>query len=131
MKCTKPLALFIASNVLVIKSFEVYIDGFPENIQEILIKIRSMAKELAPEATESMTYGVPTFKMNGNIFHFAAFKKHLGIYPTPEGIEAFADKLEGYETAKGTIKFPFDKPIPYELIREIFVFRVEEQRKKS
>lgn len=122
---------FFISFTMVAKSIDEYISLFPEDVRMVLKKIRSMAIELAPEATEAMTYGIPTFKLNGNVFHFAAFKKHIGIYPTPQGIEAFSDKLKEYETAKGTIKFPFDKPIPYELIREIFVFRVEEQRKKS
>ena len=111
-------------------SIDDYISPYPSETQKILKKVRSLAKEIAPDAEEGMSYGVPAFKLNGVIFNFAAFKSHLGIYPTPSAIEAFEERLQDYETAKGTIKFPFDKEIPYELIKEIIAFRVEEQRKK-
>lgn len=93
--------------------------------------IRKTIHETAPEATEKISYGMPTFYLNGNLVHFAAFKKHIGFYPAPSGIENFKDKLEEYKTSKGTIQFPFDKEIPYELVSEIVKFRVNENSKKS
>ena len=77
-------------------------------------------------AEEAMTYGIPTFKLNGNLVHFAAFKKHIGFYPTPTAIEKFSKELSEYNISKGTVRFPLDKPIPYSLIKEIVRFRIEE-----
>ncbi|WP_445475393.1 iron chaperone [Methanococcoides methylutens] len=88
-----------------------------------------IAKE-APNAEEAMVYGIPIFRLNGNLVHFAAFKKHVGFYPTPSGIEAFKEELSEYETSKGTVRFPLDKPIPYALIKNIVKFRVAEYLKK-
>ena len=107
-----------------------YISQFPEDIQEILTKIRSLIHKEAPKAEEAMSYGVPTFKLNGNLVNFAAFKKHIGFYPTPSGIDAFRSELSDYSISKGTVRFPLDKPIPYTLIRKIVKFRVEENEKK-
>jgi len=107
-----------------------YIAQFPKEIQEILSKIRSLISKEAPTAEEAMTYGIPTFKLNGNLVHFAAFKKHIGFYPTPSGIEAFKKELTEYEISKGTVRFPLDKPIPYVLIKDIVKFRVAENAKK-
>jgi uncharacterized protein YdhG (YjbR/CyaY superfamily) len=111
-------------------SIEAYIDSFPEDVRLILSEIRQAIAEEAPEAEECMNYGIPTFRLNGNLVHYAAFKKHIGFYPTPSGIEAFSDKLTPYEHAKGSVKFPLDQPIPYELIRSITRFRVKEQEMK-
>jgi uncharacterized protein YdhG (YjbR/CyaY superfamily) len=109
-----------------ITSIDEYIEQFPEDVREYLNNIRALGRELVPEAEEKLTYGVPSFVLNGILFNYAAFKKHVGFYPTPTAIEAFADKLTDYETAKGTIKFPFSKPMPYDLIKEIIIFRKEE-----
>ena len=91
--------------------------------KEILIKIRKLIKKLLPNAEERMSYGVPSFKLNGKAILYAAFKHHVGIYPEPKIIEFFKDELEKYETAKGTIKFSLDKPIPYDLIEKIVIHK--------
>jgi uncharacterized protein YdhG (YjbR/CyaY superfamily) len=103
-----------------------YIAGFPQDVQEILEKIRLTIKKAAPDAEETINYQIPTFTLKGNLVHFAAFKKHIGFYPTPSGIEKFKDELSVYEGAKGSVKFPLDKPIPFALITKIVKFRVKE-----
>ena len=106
-----------------------YISGFPEPVQVILQQIRQIIQEEAPEATEAFTYKMPTFKLKKNLVHFAAYKKHIGFYPTPSGISNFQNELSDFETSKGAIKFPLDKEIPFELIRKIVRFRVQEMKK--
>lgn len=102
------------------KNVDEYIANFPTETQELLEKVRGVIREVAPEAVETISYGIPTFKLNGkNLVHFAAYEHHLGFYPGPVGIETFKDRLNGYETSKGTIKFPLDRPIDYELIKDI------------
>lgn len=103
-----------------------YIVTFPENVREILEKMRKVIKDAAPEAQEAISYGMPTFKLNGNLVHFAAYKKHIGFYPTSSGIAAFKDEISQYKYAKGSVQFPLDKSIPYDLVRKIVVFRVKE-----
>lgn len=105
---------------------EEYIANFPVDTQEILRKLRRTILKSAPGAIEVIKYGIPTFKLNGNLVHFAALKNHIGFYPTPSAIEAFKKQLSAYYTSKGAIKFPIDKPIPYQLIKEIVKFRVKE-----
>jgi uncharacterized protein YdhG (YjbR/CyaY superfamily) len=107
-----------------------YIAAFPKDVQKILEQIRSVIQIAAPEAEETINYGIPTFKLKGNLVHFAAFKKHIGFYPTPSGIEAFRIELAAYEVSKGTVRFPLDKPVPYDLIKRITVFRVAEVNAK-
>ena len=87
-----------------------------------------MIKEEAPNAEEAIKYAIPTFVHNGNLVHFAAFKNHIGFYPTPSGTAKFKKQLEKYKAGKGSIQFPLDEPIPYDLITEIVKFRVEESR---
>jgi uncharacterized protein YdhG (YjbR/CyaY superfamily) len=111
-------------------SIDEYIATFPKEIQKILEEIRAAIKAAAPEAKEKISYQMPTFDMNGNLVHFAAFKNHIGFYPTPTGIEKFKKELSVYEGAKGSIQFPLDKPIPYNLIGEIVKFRVKENLAK-
>ena len=107
-----------------------YISGFPEEVREILEEIRVLIKNLAPEAKEMLSYGIPTFKLAGeNLVHYAAYKAHIGFYPTPSGINKFAEELSVYETSKGAVKFPLDKDIPYDLIKKITLFRIEESNK--
>jgi uncharacterized protein YdhG (YjbR/CyaY superfamily) len=108
-----------------------YIAGFPENVRELLTKIRTTIREAAPDAEEAIKYRMPTFTLHGNLVHFAAFKNHIGFYPAPRGIEAFKDELSAYEGAKGTVRFPLDKPIPFDLIRRIVEFRVKETLEKA
>ncbi|MHC1683098.1 MAG: iron chaperone [Clostridiaceae bacterium] len=108
-----------------------YIDQFSPEVQEILKTIREIVKEVAPEAKEKISYGMPTFTLNGNLVHFAAFKNHIGFYPTPTGIDEFKEELSQYKGAKGSVQFPLNKPIPYELIKKIVKFRVEENKLKG
>lgn len=105
-----------------------YISYFPDSVKKILEKIRQIIRDAAPEAQESISYQIPTFKLNGkNLIHFAAYEKHVGFYPTPSGIEKFKVELTQYRPAKGSVKFPLDKPIPYDLVKKIVEFRVKEQ----
>ncbi len=105
---------------------EGYIASFPNEIQPLLQEVRKVIREAAPEATEAIRYGIPTFRFRGNLVHFAAYDKHLGFYPTPSGIEAFREELSGFELGKGTVRFPLDAPIPLDLIKRIVEFRVKE-----
>ena len=113
------------------KNIDEYIGSFPEDIQQILEKVRATIQSLAPEATEDIKYAIPTFVLNGNLVHFAAFKSHIGFYPAPTGTEAFKEDLAPYKTGKGSIQFQLDEPIPYDLIKKIVLFRVEENLKKA
>ena len=112
-------------------SVDEYISQFPVEVQEILVKFRNIIKEAAPGAEEKISYQMPAFVLHGNLVYFAAFKKHIGFYPTPSGIEAFREELAGYKGAKGSVQFPIDKPMPYELIDRIVRYRVEENTRKS
>lgn len=104
-----------------------YIEGFPADVQDILVKIRVLIRETAPMAVESMAYGMPAYKTSGKpLVYFAAFKNHIGFYATPSGHEKFANELSSYKQGKGSVQFPIDRPIPYDLIRRIVVFRIEE-----
>lgn len=107
------------------KTIDEYIATFPEDIQEILEKMRKVIQDAAPEAEETISYGMPTFKFNGNLVHFAAYKNHIGFYPAPSGIEAFKKEISQYKNSKGAVQFPLDKPIPFDL-EKIVVFRVQE-----
>ena len=108
------------------QTIDEYIEQYPEDIQKILQKIRSVIKEEAPEATEKISYQMPTFFLEGNLVHFAAYKNHIGFYPVPSGIEKFKEELSQFKGAKGSVQFPIDKPMPLDLIRRIVLFRVEE-----
>lgn len=108
-----------------------YINQFPEDVQLILNNIRQIIHEEAPEATEKISYQMPTFVYHGNLVHFAGYKNHIGFYPTPSGITAFQKEIEEYKNAKGSVQFPLTKPIPYELIRKIVQYRVSENSNGS
>jgi uncharacterized protein YdhG (YjbR/CyaY superfamily) len=108
-----------------------YIALFPEGVQKKLEEIRSAIKAAAPDATEKISYQVPTFFLRGNLVHFAAFTHHISFFPSSSGIQAFAQELASYETSKGTIKFPIDSPIPLDLIRRITEYRVAENLAKT
>ena len=114
------------SETTVPKTIDEYIVRFPEDVQAILQKIRLTIRETVPNAEEAISYQMPTFKLKGNLVHFAAFKNHIGFYPVPSGIEAFKDELSVYMQGKGSVQFPLDKPMPFDLIRRIVAFRVEE-----
>ena len=106
-----------------------YIASYPPEVRVILEKIRDIVRKAAPGAEERIAYGMPTYKMKRNLVHFAAFKEHIGLYPTPSATGAFAKELEPYESGKGSIRFPLNKPIPYDLIKRIVEFRVKEETK--
>lgn len=119
------------ANKRTLKSIDEYILQFSPEVREILNKLRKVIKEAAPEAEERISYQMPCFVFHGNLVYFAAFKKHIGFYPTPSGIEAFKDQLTVYKSAKGSVQFPLEKPLPYELITQIVKFRVTENIKKA
>lgn len=112
-------------------SIDEYIATFPEEIQKILEELRATIKSAAPDAEEKISYQMPTFALKGNLVHFAAYKNHIGFYPAPRGIEEFKQELSIYEGAKGTVRFPIDKPLPLELISRIVKFRVAENLKNA
>jgi uncharacterized protein YdhG (YjbR/CyaY superfamily) len=113
------------------KDVDKFISAYPEEVQEILNKVRATIREAAPGAEETINYGIPTFTLNGNLVHFSGFKDHIGFYPTPSGIEKFKKELSKYEGAKGSVKFPLNQPMPYELITKIVIFRVQENLAKK
>ncbi len=113
------------------KGIDEYIEKYPKNIQVILQKIRVTINRAAPDAKEVISYQIPTFKLGGNLVHFAAFTEHISFFPTSSGVAKFKKELEGYETSKGTIRFPLEKPIPYGLISKITKFRVKEVIEKG
>jgi uncharacterized protein YdhG (YjbR/CyaY superfamily) len=108
-----------------------YIADFPPDVQAILKKLRATIRKAAPDAEEAMKYRLPTFVLNGNLVHFGAFKKHIGFYATPTGNEKFRKELAVYEGAKGSVQFPLDKPIPYDLVSRMVKFRVKENLEKA
>jgi uncharacterized protein YdhG (YjbR/CyaY superfamily) len=113
------------------KNIDDYIATFPKNVQYTLRELRGAIKESAPEAEETISYRIPTFKLNGNLVHFAAFEKHIGFYPTSSAILAFKEKLSIYKHSKGAVQFPIDGPIPLDIVREIVRFRVKENLTKG
>ncbi len=112
-------------------SVDEYNQSFPEEIQALLQEVRQTIRSAAPQAEEGISYQMPAFKLNGILVYYAAFKDHISLFPTASGIEAFKDELAGYQTSKGTIQFPLDKPLPLDLIRRIVQFRVKESLERS
>ena len=108
-----------------------YIAGFPDDVQKILKKIRVTIRKAAPGAQETISYQMPTFTQNGVLVHFAAYTNHIGLYPAPRAIEKFKNDLSAYEGGKGTVKFPLDEPIPFELITRIVKFRVKNNLERA
>lgn len=116
------------------KSFttiEAYIAQFPMDVQEILYSLRKSILEVAPEAKEKISYQIPTFYLNGNLVHFAAYPTHIGFYPGPSGIAAFEEELSIYKHAKGSVQFPVDEPMPFSLIQRMVKYRVQENMSKG
>jgi len=111
-------------------TIDAYIAQFPEDVQQILGKIRTVIKESAPGAVEKISYQMPGFYLNGNLVWFGVHTHHIGFYPTPSGLDAFKKELSAYKSSKGAVQFPLDKPMPYELISKIVKFRVGENLKK-
>jgi uncharacterized protein YdhG (YjbR/CyaY superfamily) len=114
------------------RNIDEYIAGFPNNVQEILEKIRMTIRKAARGAEETISYQIPTFTLKGKyLVYFAAYKKHIGLYPAPRGVQKFAKELSAYEGGKGTVRFPFDKPIPFGLISRIVKFRVKQNLERA
>jgi uncharacterized protein YdhG (YjbR/CyaY superfamily) len=114
-----------------VSTVDEYIEACPENVRAILEELRATIRRAAPDATEKLSYRIPTFYYLGNLVHYAAFKHHIGFYPTPSGIEAFREELARYAGAKGSVQFPLDQPLPLDLVARIVRFRVEENARKS
>lgn len=109
-----------------------YIAEFPETVQEIMVRIREIIRQEAPDAIEAFAYGMPSYKTNGRpLVYFAGYKSHVGFYATPTGHEQFAEELSKYKQGKGSVQFPLNQPVPYELIRRIVAFRVQENNLKK
>lgn len=112
------------------KNVDEYIKNSPVATQNHLKSIRKVVTELAPDAKETISYGIPTLKLNGNLIHFAGYEHHIGFYPGSEAIEMFKKDLSKYNTSKGTVQFPLDKPMPLSLIKKITKFRIEKNKNK-
>ena len=109
------------------ETIDEYIESFPENVQSVLEKLRATVQEAAPEAGESISYDMPTFRLNGErLVYFSAWKNHIGFYSIPKGNEAFRKELSPYEGEKGSLRFLLQKPIPYDLVKKIVTFRMKE-----
>ena len=107
---------------------DAYIATFPNDIQALLQALRAAIRAAAPEAEETIAYQMPTFRLNGNLVHFAAHRQHIGFYPTPSGIAAFREELSAYKSAKGSVQFPLGQPLPLDLVQRIVRFRVAEDQ---
>lgn len=113
------------------RDIDEYIAGFPPDVQKILQKVRATIRKAAPAAEETISYQIPTFTLNGTyLIYFAGYKKHISIYPAPRGAEQFKKELSAYEGGKGTVQFPLDKPIPFDLITRIVKYKVKENLEK-
>lgn len=112
-------------------SIDAYIQSFPEDIQEKLRSIRSLVQTIVPEAKEKFSYGMPTFFYKGNLVHFAAYRGHIGFYPTPSGTESFAAELSVYKSGKGSVQLPLDKPLPLDLLGRIIAYRKAENEQQE
>jgi uncharacterized protein YdhG (YjbR/CyaY superfamily) len=113
------------------KTIDEYIAACPENVRPILEAMRRAIRQAAPQAEETISYAIPTFKLNGNLVHFAAFKNHIGFFPTPSAIVAFRKELAPYQQAKGSVQFPIAQPIPLGLVKKIVKFRVKQNLAKK
>jgi len=113
------------------KTIDEYLSSWPKDVRSRLQAIREAVKEEVPEAEEAIRYQMPTFRLDGNLVFFAAFKNHIGFYPLPSAMEEFREELSHYKTGKGSIQFPMDEPLPLPLIRKIVRFRVEETKRKG
>ena len=113
------------------KNMDEYIAGFPKDVQRILHKVRQTIRKAAPDAEETLKYQIPTFTFNGNLISFAAYKKHIGLYPVPAGTAKFQKELSVYRAAKSTVRLQLDKPIPFDLIGQLVKFRVKENSARA
>lgn len=113
------------------ENVDAYIAEFPQDVQRLLAQMRETIKLAAPKAEETISYAIPTFKLNGNLVHFAGYANHVGFYPGAGGIAAFAGELSAYKTSKGTVQFPLDRPLPLTLVTKIVKFRVKQNLEKK
>lgn len=113
------------------ENIDQYIAEFPKEIQKILSEVRTIIQKAAPEASEKMSYAMPTFYLDGNLVHFAAYKHHIGFYPAPSGLKAFEEEISQYKNSKGAVQFPIDQKMPLALITKIVKFRVDENKLKA
>ena len=114
-----------------VTNIDAYIAGFPQDTQKLIAQVRATIIKAAPEAEEIISYQMPAYKYPGALVYFAAYKNHIGFYPTGSGIEAFREELSGFKGAKGSVRFPLDKPLPLKLIAEIVAFRVKENLERA
>lgn len=121
----------MAMNKKTPKSIDDYVDRFPKEVQQLLQKVRLTIRKAAPKARETISYGIPTFSLDGNLVHFAAYKSHIGLYPGASGITAFKKELSAYRGAKGSVQFPLDEPLPLALVSRIVKFRVKQNSSKE
>jgi len=112
------------------ESIDAYIADFPEDIRKILKTIRATIRKAAPKAEETIKYAMPTFTLDGNLIHFAAFQKHIGLYPAPTGVQGWDEALAPYAAGKGSLQLPLDKPIPLTLISKIVKFNAKRNAEK-
>lgn len=110
---------------------DAYIEGFSGEARARLYKVRRVLRATLPKAREKMAYGMPTYYYGENLIHFAAFKNHLGLYPTPEGVEAFAERMAGYKQSKGAVQFPYDSELPEDLIGDLALNRLAQARARA
>lgn len=115
----------------VAKDIDEYIEAFPGNVQKILQKIRKTIQKAAPNAEEAITYAIPTFRLNGNLIYFAGYENHVSVYPRPRGVKEFEKEVAQYEGGKGTLRFPLDQPVPFDLIARLTMYRVGQNMKAA
>ncbi len=113
------------------KNVDAYISDFPEEVQQLMKQLRATIKKAEPKAEEVISYGMAGYKYNGMLVYFAGYKNHIGFYPAPRGIEEFKKELSAYKGSKGTVQFPLDKPLPFQLITKIVKFRAKENLEKT
>jgi uncharacterized protein YdhG (YjbR/CyaY superfamily) len=121
----------LKSDAPVTDSIDIYIAQFPPEVQTLLTQLRQTIQKAAPGATEAMSYQIPTFRLNGNLVHFAGFKKHIGFYPGAAGVTAFQGELAGYKSAKGSVQFPLGTALPLALVARIVTFRLEQNLEQA
>lgn len=112
-------------------TIDAYIAAFPVETQVLLESLRQAIRDMAPEATECINYGIPTYQLHGNLVHFAGYKHHIGFYPGAAGIAEFQDAFAGYKSAKGSVQFPINQPLPLEIVQEVVRFRVQQNVAKA
>jgi uncharacterized protein YdhG (YjbR/CyaY superfamily) len=122
----------MTSNRSTARTIDEYVAEFPPGTRAVLEEMRALIRAEAPEATETISYAIPTFDLGGrHLVHFAGYEKHIGFYPGARGIAAFKEELTGFKSAKGSVQFPLRQPLPADLIRRIVAFRVEEDTRRA